>query len=110
MPEEFSASVYLYSRFSVNKEGDSNHGSFYLLVDEERYAYKETWVSTDCCPAGSATINLELTVGQIVRVENTGSSLLYGTQPGGFMKSWFTAHLLYALWKISSLKQNCFVF
>ena len=96
---------FIFSRFSVNKEGNLGEGSFYFLVDEVRYAFKETYVSTDCCPAGSATINLQLTAGQIVKVQNDISTLLYGTNTEEGSKSWFTGHLLYALWFFTSRNQ-----
>ena len=83
----------------MNKEGNNYDGGFWLLVDEVRFAYKDAQdtSSSNSLPSGSATINVELTAGQIVRVENRGSSLLYGTDAEGFMNSWFTGHLLYGL-------------
>ena len=83
----------------MNKEGNNSDGGFWFLVDEVRFAYKdaEDPSSSNILPAGSATISLELTAGQIVRIENRGSSVLYGTDAEGFMNSWFTGHLLYAL-------------
>ena len=89
----------LNPRFSVNKEGNNYDGGFWFLVDEVRYAYKdgEDPGSTNSLPSGSATINVELTAGQIVRIENRGSSVIYGTDAEEFMNSWFTGHLLYAL-------------
>ena len=70
-----------------------------FLVDEVRYAEYDLYVGSDIHPSGSATINVELTAGQIVRVENHGSTILYGTSDEGNMYSWFTGHLLYPLWK-----------
>ena len=48
-------------------------------------------------PASSATVNLQLNAGQLVRIENVGSTLIYSTHAEGFVQSWFTGHLLYAL-------------
>ena len=45
----------------------------------------------------TATINIELRAGQIVRIEYKGSSKVGGTNSTGTMLSWFTGHLLYAL-------------
>ena len=91
------SSLCLCSSFSVNKEGNNNQGSFYFLVDEDRYAMKQIYSGGDVQPASSSTINLELTAGQIVRVENAISTAIYGTDSSGVIRSWFTGHLLYAL-------------
>ena len=82
----------------MNKEGNEYNGSFYFLVDEIRYAEKDGHSGdSNQAPASSATINLQLNAGQLVRIENVGSTLLYGTHAEGFVQSWFTGHLLYAL-------------
>ena len=63
-----------------------------------RFAYVEEYGgNSDLDPSGTATINIELTAGQIVRIENAGSTAIYGTNSPGYMYSWFTGHLLYAL-------------
>ena len=81
----------------MNKEGNEYNGSFYFLVDEVRYAEKDgVSGGSNEAPASSATINLQLNAGQLVRIENVGSTLLYGTHAEGFVQSWFTGHLLYA--------------
>ena len=85
-------------RFSVVKFGTNYYGSFYLRVDDARYALVEVFAgSSDSNPLGSATINIELTAGQVVHIENVGSTSVYGTNSAGFIYSWFTGHLLYAL-------------
>ena len=82
----------------MNKEGNNYYGSFRLLVDETRYLRKDLYLGdANETPSGFATINIELTTGQIVRVENEGSSEIFGTNADGTMHSWFTGHLLYAL-------------
>ena len=81
----------------MNKSGNEYYGTFMFLVDEVRYAENDLFVGSDVHPSGSATINIELRAGQIVRIENYGSTLIYGTSEGGNMYSWFTGHLLYAL-------------
>ena len=48
--------------------------------------------------SGSATINLELNAGQTIMVENWGSGNVYAFDPYGGFYSWFTGHLLYAIW------------
>ena len=79
------------------KNGNEYYGTFYFLVDEVRYGYLEGCCSGDPTPSGSATINIELTAGQVVGVDNIISTVIYGTNPNGFLNSWFTGHLLYAL-------------
>ena len=83
-------------RFSVNKHGTDYGGSFFVLVDEVKYAYYEEYGPNDSTQSGSATINIELTAGQVVRIENKSSTEIYGTDSTGVMWSWFTGHLLYA--------------
>ena len=79
------------------KIGNEFSGTFYFLVDEVRYAVVEEYTDDDAWPGGYATINMELSAGQLVRIENVGSTILYGTETDGFYFSWFTGHLLYAL-------------
>ena len=82
----------------MTKEGNDYHGSFFFLVDEVRYAEKDgLYGGSNEAPASSATINLQLNAGQLVRIENIGSTLVYGTFAEGYIQSWFTGHLLYAL-------------
>ena len=45
---------------------------------------------------GSASIILELTAGQSVRIESQDSTEVYGTT-SGFYQSWFTGFLLFEL-------------
>ena len=47
--------------------------------------------------AGSTPIVLELTAGQVVRIENDISTIVYGTDSDGTIHSWFTGHILYLL-------------
>ena len=47
------SSLCLCSSFSVNKEGNNNQGSFYFLVDEDRYAMKQIYSGGDVQPASS---------------------------------------------------------
>ena len=86
-------------RFSVNKEGDNNSGAFRLLVDGQSYLYKSTVTESNPNPGGAITINIELAAGQTVTVQNTLSSVIYGTSDTGSGEhySWFTGHLLMAL-------------
>ena len=82
----------------MTKEGDLAHGSFFLLVDGERYAEKEGYYGEENgAPATSATITVQLSAGQLVSVQNVGSLLVYGTYARTYIQSWFTGHLLYAL-------------
>ena len=79
--------------------GEDYWGSFIVLVDDTEYAYKDAWFggASDNTPSGSATITIELKAGQIVRILNKGSTDVLGTAPAGFLYSWFTGYLLYAL-------------
>ena len=81
----------------VSHDDDGGSGIFYFLLDEEQLAQYHLQISGASYPNGAATINLELTAGQIVRIENWGSSTIYGTNSNGLINSWFTGHLLYAL-------------
>ena len=47
-------------------------------------------------PTASFTINIQLTAGQVVKVENDNSASVTGTN-SGYINSWFTGHMLYAL-------------
>ena len=79
------------------KHGNDYFGPFYFLVDEVRYANVEEYAfNSDYNPAGSGTINIELTAGQVVRIENFRSTAILGTNAAGYIYSWFTGHLLYA--------------
>ena len=84
-------------RFSVVKHGNYYSGAFYILVDKARYAFVNEFANTNSTPLGSATINIELTAGQVVRIENDWSTRIYGTDSDGYIYSWFSGHLLYAL-------------
>ena len=88
----------VFSRFSVAKRGNNGRGDFWLLIDEDRYFISVTY-STNGAAAitGSMTINIELTAGQIVRVENEVSTVIYGTDSNGVIQSFFTGYMLYAL-------------
>ena len=82
----------------MTKEGNDYDGSFYFLVDEVRFAFKDGKTgSGNGAPSGSATINVELMAGQIVRIENDQSTVLYGSHAEGYMYSWFTGYLICAL-------------
>ncbi len=76
------------------KEGNNEYGAFYFLVDNRQVTRVDEW---DDKMQASATINLHLTVGQTVQVQNYGSSTVYGMHSSGFMYSWFTGFLFYAL-------------
>ena len=85
-------------RFSIGKRSNQGFAHFWLLVDEQRYLnYDGYFEPSQVAPTGTATVNLQLTAGQIVRVENRASSIIYGTDSEGLIQSWFTGHMLYAL-------------
>ena len=80
--------IFHYFRFSVNKHGGQYYGSFYFLVDEVHYALKDAYIGDDySAPSGSATINIELSAGQLVRIENLGSTTILGTDSSGYIQS-----------------------
>ena len=84
-------------RITVVKNGDNYSGEFFLLVDGQRvFVVEEYSLNVDPSPQGSATINLYLTAGQLVQVENSASTLLWGTNASGFLYSWITGFLFYA--------------
>ena len=97
MKHHFHFSFPLFVRFSVTKLGNDGHGAFFFLVDEEQFAFEDEWNFSDESTSGSCTINMQLTAGQIVRIENWQSTGIYGTDSAGYIRSWFTGHLLYAL-------------
>ena len=85
-----------FYRFSVAKRSNDERAHFWLLVDEERYFYYDGY-NPGATPTGTATINIQLTNGQIVRVENNISTAIYGTNSEGSIESYFTAYMLYLI-------------
>ena len=81
----------------MTKLGNDGHGAFFFLVDEQKFAFEDEWNTGDESTSGSCTINMQLTAGQIVRIENWQSTGIYGTESEGYIRSWFTGYLLYAL-------------
>ena len=94
-------------RFSVTKRGSDFSGTFVFTVDDDAYAAMLTFSDNDSAPSASATINLELSAGQVVRVENVDSTIIFGTE-FGLVYTWFSGHLLYPLWKMLTLKLRSF--
>ena len=78
--------------------GNAYDGRFHFTVDEVEYALFDTDLTNtgDSTPSTFATINVELNAGEIVRIQNLGSTTIYGLSDG-IIRSWFTGHLLYAL-------------
>ena len=89
--------VFNTSRFSVQKTGNEFCSQFWLLIDDVRYLNSGLILSDDQSPSNTITINLILTAGQIVRVENRVSSLIYGTSGSGDINSWFTGYMLFEI-------------
>ena len=89
---------FIHFRFTVIKSGNNYDGRFHFMVNEVEYALVDMDLVSagDSTPSTTATINLELLAGDVVRIENIGSTLIYGVN-GDIMYSWFTGHLLYAL-------------
>ena len=91
---------WLFSfRFSVQKTGNDYSSLFWLVVDGKRFMYGGLFdLYTDNGPSTANTINIRLTAGQVVRVENQVSSEIYGTRVAdGAIESWFTGFMLYKL-------------
>ncbi len=82
----------------MSKRSNNDHGSFWLLIDTTRYVYHDTRGTGGAAePTGTFTINVLLTAGQIVRVENNISTEILGTNSDGVQHSWFTGFMLYQL-------------
>ena len=93
---------FFSTRFSITKRSDHSQARYWLIVDEIRKTffdmdYHEQSGSGTSTSTGSFTINMQLTAGQIVRVENDRSAYIYGTDSSGIMQSWFTGYMLYSL-------------
>ena len=93
---------HFHTRFSITKRSDYSQARFWLIVDEVRKTffdmdYHEQTGSGTTTPTGFFTINMQLTAGQIVRVENDQSPYIYGTDSSGVMMSWFTGYMLFSL-------------
>ena len=80
----------------MTKLGNDGHGAYFFLVDEERFAFEDEWNTGDESTSGSCTINVQLTAGQILRIENWQSTGIYGTDSDGYVKTWFTGYLIFA--------------
>ena len=94
-PEDITMLHFSHFRFSVTKRSNDNRAYFWFLLDDQRYSLYQLYTSGTV--TGSATIVLELTAGQIVRVENSISTIIYGTDSEGAIRSWFTGHMLFGL-------------
>ena len=77
------------------KRGNNNKANFRLFVDSQPYTVYalHTYFGE---PGACVTINIQLTAGQVVSVENEHSTVLYGGGGGGY-NSWFSGFLLFAL-------------
>ena len=63
----------------------------------DRYFSTVTYTDNQSAkPTSTATINVELTAGQIVRVENLVSTAIIGTS-SGVIQSYFTGYMLYLI-------------
>ena len=94
--------LFSWIRFSVTKRSDAHQADFYILVDGARYAYHEINTGGEGdepgsdIPTGSFKTNIQLTAGQVVQIQNDNSATVFGTE-SGYINSWFTGHMLYAL-------------
>ncbi len=55
-------------RFTAVKQGNDNYGRFFFVVDGEEVAFVDGYSTGYSQPQGSATINLQLTAGQVVQI------------------------------------------
>ena len=81
----------------MQKTGNEFSLLFWLLIDNDRYLNTGLVLSDDPDPSTSITINLQLSAGQIVRVENRESTLIFGTSVGGDINSCFTGYMLFVI-------------
>ncbi len=81
----------------MTKTGGEGHGTFWIVVDNTRVAYKDGSDTDTNHDAGSMTIVLELTAGQAVQIENNVSSEVLGTDAEGVIRSWFSGYLMFPL-------------
>ena len=82
----------------MQKTGNKTSSLFFLLVDEERFLHGGLKILNVDGPSSANTINMQLTAGQAVRVENQGSTQIYGIRSqDGAIESWFTGFMLYEL-------------
>ena len=81
----------------MQKTGDQHSSLLWLLVDKQRFLYGGIYNTQDDGPNNAITINLQLTAGQIVKVQNSISTRIYGTRSEGDIESWFSGYMLYAL-------------
>ena len=92
---------FFSNRFSITKTSGASQARMWLLIDEVRKTFSDMDFheqgSGSSSPTGAFTINMQLTAGQIVRVENEASTFIYGTTESGVMQSWFTGYMLYSL-------------
>ncbi len=71
----------VHFRLSATLEGDNYDGSFYFLVDNVKITFSDgTSPNSNREPEGSATINLHLTAGQLVQVQNYVTTTVFGTE------------------------------
>ena len=83
------------------KHGDGDTGTFSFLVDGTLVAVVDEYNNDGPQPQGTGTITLQLTAGQIVQVGSFVSSVIYGTDVAGYIRTWFTGFLLYANWEFT---------
>ena len=80
------------------KHGAGISGNYWFLVDNERVGFINDFDGGGVIGQGSATIILKLRVGQLVRIENSMSPVVFGYFPPNYgYVSWFTGFLLHAL-------------
>ena len=80
-------------RFTATKYGNNKSGSFCFLVDGQRVFSVSRLDKDESMLQGTGTINLQLTAGQKVTVQNRGSNRLHGRNENG-AHCWFTGFML----------------
>ena len=85
--------THLFYRFSVAKRSDKYTSRFFLLIDGKQYYYHDLYTYDAYYATSTVTINVQLTKGQVVAVQNNWGDLLAGTHDG-YMSSFFTGYMI----------------
>ena len=88
------------------KRSNNNQSDFFLIIDGQLHFYTGLYTPTEN-PFGSivsntATINVELKKGQVVKVKNHGSDRIFGKYYGpgflySYLYSFFSGYMIAAL-------------
>lgn len=87
-------------QFSVTKNSNDKNSRFWITIDD--VPITRCWdQNSDFGPAEltqtSCTMTLEVKAGEKVKVKNSHSSSVFGTDGNKVMFSWFSGHLLFPM-------------